>query len=428
MISIEKLYDIFLQSRGISIDTRSISANCFFFCLSGERFDGNTFAKEALDKGAKYVVIDNPKYKINNACIYVNNTLKTLQQLAHFHRNKLKIPVIGITGTNGKTTTKELIHAVLSAKYKVCATQGNLNNHIGVPLTLLAIDPKNTQIAVVEMGANHIGEIKELCQIADPNHGIITNIGKAHLEGFGSIEGIIETKSALYQHITEKRGLLFVHSEDKRLMQLSKGIKKIIYGKTGNYKGFCFGDGLLLKLHLPDYDVDIQTQLIGEYNFSNVMAAVAVGSHFAVSKENIKLALEGYVPNNNRSQVIKNDDKTIIIDAYNANPSSMKLAIENMAGMNVENKILLLGDMAELGEESVKEHQQIVDIICTSSFDYVYLLGNEFAQTNAPASWLYQDYEHLKNVLEKSLPSKATILLKGSRSMGMERFLEVIRN
>ena len=429
--------------------------NCLFFCLSGDRFDGNTFAKEALDKGAKYVVIDNPAYKVNDSCICVPNTLQALQELAVYHRNSLTIPIIGITGTNGKTTTKELVSAVLAEKYKVASTKGNLNNHIGVPLTILSIQP-GTDIAVVEMGANHIGEIAFLCEMAKPNYGIITNIGKAHLEGFGSIENIIETKTALYKSVNKQNGLLFVNADDELLIKHSKfhhlphycgldsqspannafnaeipaaGMTGIFtYGEKGACKGICLDDDWLLKVHLPDYNIDIQTQLTGGYNFPNVMVAVAVGLYFHVSIEKVKLALTNYVPSNNRSQLIQKGNKIIIIDAYNANPSSMKLAIENIAKMNVENKILLLGNMSELGKESLTEHQRIVDLIRTFSFDYVYLFGDEFAKTNAETSWLYQNYEQLENVLKNELPNKAMILIKGSRSMKMERFFYSITN
>lgn len=425
-MKVDKLYSFFLQSSGVSTDTRCLAQGNMFFCLKGENFNGNTFAAQALEKGASFVIVDEPEYQLNERCILVGNSLSTLQKLAYFHRNKLNIPIIGITGTNGKTTTKELIYTVLSEKYRVIATQGNLNNHIGVPLTLLEIDENNTQVAIIEMGANHVGEIAELCQIANPNLGIITNIGKAHLEGFGSVEGITQTKIALYQHVASVDGLLFVYSEDKLLIKLSKNIETVTYGKSGLYKGIPLDDNLLLKLYLPDYETDIQTQLTGNYNFPNAMAAIAVGLSFGVPIENIKSALEAYIPDNNRSQLIKKGDRTIIVDAYNANPSSMELAIRNLAKLQLPVKTLLLGDMAELGENGTAEHQQIVDLIRSFSFDYVYLIGNEFAKTNADSSWIYTDAEQLKKSLEKTLPNNATILMKGSRSMKIERFLEVM--
>lgn len=425
--AVTALYNLFLQSSGVCIDSRNLEHENMFFCLKGEHFNGNTFAAQAVEKGASFVIVDEPEYQLNDRCILVDNALFALQELARFHRSKLDIPVIGITGTNGKTTTKELVHTVLSEKYKVVATKGNLNNHIGVPLTLLKIDKNSTQIAIIEMGANHVGEIKELCQIADPNNGIITNIGKAHLEGFGSVEGIIQTKSALYEHVAEKGGLLFVCSDDKLLMKLSKSSDRVTYGKTGVYSGILLENDLQLKLHLPCENVDIQTKLIGAYNFANVMSAIAVGLSFRVPIENIKSALEAYTPDNNRSQLLKSGSRTIIVDAYNANPSSMEQAIGNLAKLNYPHKALLLGDMAELGENSASEHQHVVDLIRSFSFDYVYLLGSEFAKTNADASWVYTDANQLKASLQKGLPCDATVLIKGSRLMKMEQFLEDIR-
>ena len=421
---VSRLYDSFLQSNGVSIDTRSISEGDMFFCMKGENFNGNTFAAEALKKGASFVVVDEAEYKVNERCILVENTLSALQVLANFHRNKFAIPVIGITGTNGKTTTKELVHAVLSEKYSVIATHGNLNNHIGVPLTLLSIK-SDTDIAIVEMGANHVGEIRELCVIADPNYGIITNIGKAHLEGFGSVENIIQTKSALYEYVNLSNGLLFVNADDDLLMDLSKKYKRLTYGKKGVCKGILDENNLQMTFQIPHYPRTIRTQLTGSYNFYNALAAAAVGECFKVPIDKIAHALSSYTPANNRSQIIKKGKRTLISDAYNANPSSMKLAIENIAGMNVENKVLLLGDMAELGEASAAEHQSIVDLICTFSFNSVYLFGDEFAKTNADISWIYTDYEQLKTALKNTLPDNATILIKGSRSVKMERFLEI---
>jgi UDP-N-acetylmuramoyl-tripeptide--D-alanyl-D-alanine ligase len=427
MIPVNEVYNIFLQSNGVNTDTKTVMRGNIFFALRGERFNGNTFAEEALEKGAAFAVIDEPEYKIDERCLLVDNVLSTLQQLAHHHRNKLNIPLIGVTGTNGKTTTKELINQVLSTKYKVYATEGNLNNHIGVPLTLLNINRKDAQIAIVEMGANHVGEINELCQIAEPNYGMITNIGKAHLEGFGSINRIIETKSALFQFVKAIHGTVFVNSDDKLLMDISSAIKRITYGQFGDCKGICKEDDhLLIKLVLPDYALEIQTQLVGDYNFYNVMGAIAVGLYFSVPIEDIKFALERYIPTNNRSQLIKKKDKTIIIDAYNANPSSMETAICNFAKIQAFSKSILLGDMFELGESSVKEHQHIVDLIRKHSFDNVYLLGEAFAKTNADTSWLYTDYELLSIALKKTLPPNTTLLIKGSRAMQMEQFLNIM--
>jgi UDP-N-acetylmuramoyl-tripeptide--D-alanyl-D-alanine ligase len=423
---VHEVYNIFLQSSGVSLDTKTLVCGNIFFGLKGEHFNGNTFAREALEKGAAFAVIDDPEYKIDERCLLVDNVLSTLQQLAHHHRKQLNIPVIGITGTNGKTTTKELINHVLSAKYKVYATKGNLNNHIGVPLTLLNIKAEDAQIAIVEMGANHVGEIKELCQIAEPNYGMITNIGKAHLEGFGSINRIIKTKSALYQSVKAIQGILFVNSDDELLMELSSNIKRITYGQLGDCKGVCKEGHLLLELVFPDYSTEIQTQLVGDYNFHNVMGAIAVGLHFSVPIDDIKFALERYIPTNNRSQLIKKNNKTIIIDAYNANPSSMETAICNFAKIRASSKALLLGDMLELGKSSEKEHQYIVDLIRKQSFDHVYLLGEAFAKTNADSSWLFTNNEQLSIALKKTLSPNTMLLIKGSRAMKMEQFLNII--
>jgi UDP-N-acetylmuramoyl-tripeptide--D-alanyl-D-alanine ligase len=397
-----------------------------FFCLQGEHFDGNTFLREALDKGASFVITDNPDYRIDERCILVDDTLTTLQELAHYHRTQLFIPVIGITGTNGKTTTKELLYSVLSTKYKVYATKGNLNNHIGVPLTLLAIDATDAQMAIVEMGANHSGEIADLCRIALPTHGVITNIGKAHLEGFGSIEEIIQAKLALYRSVQKQEGILFVNADDTLLMRLSVGMNRITYGKAGDYQGICMDDDLWMKFSLPEYHIEIQTQLTGGYNFYNAMTALAIGFYFDVPVEQIQAALASYSPSNSRSQVITKGKRNIIIDAYNANPASMEVAIANLAKLRISSKAVLLGDMYELGEDSQQEHQYIVDLLRKHGFAPVYLMGTEFLKTDADASWLYTRYEDLEKSLQKTLPEEITILVKGSHAMRMERFLTVI--
>ena len=427
MISIDKLYNFFLKSTGICTDTRTVSKGNLFLCLRGNNFNGNKFAKEALEKGASFVIVDEKEYQLNDQCIIVEDTLRTLQKLAYFHRQKLNIPILGITGTNGKTTTKELVYAVLSERYSVYATKSNLNNHIGVPLTLLSIDPNDAEIAIVEMGANHTGEIKELCQIAQPDYGIITNIGRAHLEGFKTIDGVIQTKKALYDAVKEKGGTVFVNVDDELLMSLSEGINHITYGKRGDYRGELLPGNLYLTFNLPDYSMKIQTQLTGDYNFSNAMAAIAVGLHFNIPIENVKSALESYKPDNNRSQIIYKGNKTIIIDAYNANPSSMLAAIENLLRISTLHKAVLLGDMFELGTESLAEHQKIVDMLKNSEIKQVYLLGEIFSKTNADTFWKYTNYNCLANILKEQLPDEVTILIKGSRSMKMECFLDVIK-
>jgi UDP-N-acetylmuramoyl-tripeptide--D-alanyl-D-alanine ligase len=427
MVSIDKLYNLFLQSTGISTDTRTVSKGNLFFCLKGENFNGNRFAKEALEKEASFVIVDEKEYQFNDQCILVEDTLEILQKLAYFHRQKLSIPILGITGTNGKTTTKELVYAVLSERYNVYATKGNLNNHIGVPLTLLSIDSNNAEIAIVEMGANHPGEIEELCQIAQPDYGIITNIGKAHLEGFKTIDGVIQTKKALYDAIKERDGTVFVNADDELLMSLSKDMNRITYVRNGDYKGELLSGNLYVTFNISDYSINVQTRLTGDYNFSNAMAAVAVGLHFDIPIENIKLALESYAPDNNRSQIVQRENKTIIIDAYNANPSSMQAAIENLKQISSPYKAVLLGDMFELGNDSLAEHQKIVDMLKNSDIKQVYLLGEAFSKTDADTSWKYTDYDFLANILKQQLPDSVTILIKGSRSMKMERFLDILK-
>ncbi len=425
--NIEQIYQLYLQASGISTDTRKIKEKSIFFALKGENFDGNKFAKDALNEGAKYAVIDDISVaNDDNRFILVENVLQTLQDLAAYHRQKLHIPIIGITGTNGKTTTKELVNAVLSTQYRVVATQGNLNNHIGVPLTLLEIDHKHTQIAIVEMGANHIGEIAFLCQIAQPTHGLITNIGTAHLEGFGSQNGIIETKKALYEAVKHVDGTLFVNADDDLLLQLAGNAKQLTYGKQGVVKGICNEKKMYMTFRLPEFNKTISTQLTGAYNFPNAMAAVAVGLHFGIDIEDIVYALISYKPTNSRSQVEEIHGHTIIVDAYNANPSSMKEAILNMSKLKSEHKILILGSMKELGTESRKEHEKIIKLIEQQDFEQVYLLGKEYGQTTNPKILSSDSFEEMVTAIQKNIPSNSTILLKGSRSMKMERFLEIL--
>lgn len=429
MMLISDLYSVYKEYPNVSTDTRNLKENTFFFCLKGERFNGNTFSAEALEKGAAYVVVDEPQYRVDDRCILVDNVLETLQQLAMYHRSQLKIPVIGITGTNGKTTTKELVTAVLSKKYRVVATQGNLNNHIGVPLTLLSIRP-DTEIAVVEMGANHPHEIAGLCQISQPDFGLITNIGKAHLEGFGDVETIVSTKTALYESVRGKKGCLFVNADDALLMQHSELSDRITYGTAefADVRGqlipsamqMCFSD-------LTDNKI-VQTKLVGNYNFPNAMAALAIGKHFDVNPDDCRIALESYEPGNGRSQIIQKGNLQIVLDAYNANPTSMSLAIRNMAQISAKCKILVLGDMRELGQFSLQEHQRIVDLIRDLHFEHTFLLGEEFSKTNAPDDWKFPTLNELQIALNKLLSQSvsATLLIKGSRGMKMEQILEFI--
>lgn len=457
-MELENLYALYRQYPCVCTDTRQIRKDALFFCLKGENFDGNTFAAEALEQGAAYVVVDNPQYVLNERCLLVEDVLHTLQQLAHFHRRQLSVPIIGVTGTNGKTTTKELLTAVLSRKYRVTSTQGNLNNHIGVPLTLLSIRP-DTEIAVVEMGANHPGEIATLCQWVEPDFGLITNIGKAHLEGFGTYEEIIRTKTALYRSVASRRGMLFVHADDSLLMRQAENLASIpdlpsllpwyldhgfgpdwqagkrnialyTYGSSeeANCQGCLHVDGLYLSFDLQagESSLKVDTRLVGQYNFDNAMAACAVGRFFKVDDTDIMAALQAYTPSNSRSQILEKANVRIVMDAYNANPSSMEQALHNFARVVSERKILVLGDMRELGVNSVTEHQKIVEWIEDAHFMEVFLLGEEFAKTTAPESWKFKDMESLKQALRVNLDERPVLLLvKGSRGMRMERVLEI---
>jgi UDP-N-acetylmuramoyl-tripeptide--D-alanyl-D-alanine ligase len=397
-----------------------------FFALKGANFNANTFAKEAISKGAAVAVIDEEEY-YTDGCILVKDVLTTLQQLANNHRRQFKIPVIGITGSNGKTTTKELTATVLSKKFNTLFTQGNLNNHIGVPITLLQLR-KEHQMAIIEMGANHQGEIAQLCTIAEPGYGIITNIGRAHLEGFGGPEGVIKAKSEMYHHIKAHKGKLFVNADDELLMRLSEGIDRITYGTQPGVdcEGIDDKESFLAKGIILDdgIEVEVQSHLAGHYNFYNIMVAACVGFHFGLTVSQIKQAIEGYVPSNNRSQIVKKGDNTIWVDAYNANPSSMRSAVENFADMTGTGKVLILGDMFELGEDSHNEHQTLAELIDNKKvWDAVYLVGKEFGKTTSRAQ-RFENTDAVINWLQTHPLKTKTILLKGSRGMAMERVLE----
>lgn len=429
-MSIQDIYNLYLQCGSVCTDTRQLKAGTMFFCLKGENFNGNKFAQDAISKGARYVVIDEPEYAIEGKTILTDNVLETLQVLAQHHRKQLHIPVIGVTGTNGKTTTKELLYAVLSRKYKVVATQGNLNNHIGVPLTLLGINAHDTQLAIVEMGANHRGEIAQLCEISRPNYGVITNIGKAHIEGFGSVEGIIETKRALYDYVIKVNGMLFVNHSDDLLMQLAQECTCLTYGnsKEADVMGVCNTKKMYMTFKLPQFNRTISTQLTGSYNFNNAMAAVAAGLHFGVDIEDIVYALISYQPTNNRSQVESIGNYTVIVDAYNANPSSMYAAITNMSGLKADNKVVILGAMRELGAESEAEHEKVVRMVKDNAIDQAYFFGDEYVKTSADPKDVYTDFDVMAQSIKQTLKPYSTILLKGSRSMKMERVLEVLKH
>jgi len=389
LIMIEELYKIYQQYPSVQTDTRKLKTGDIFFALKGPNFNGNSFAKQAIDSGAAYVIIDEKEYEIPEKTFLVPDVLLALQELALHHRKQFNIPFIAITGTNGKTTTKELIHAVLSSTFKTYTTEGNFNNHIGIPLTILKIKP-DAEMAVIEMGANHLKEIAGYCQIALPTHGLITNCGKAHLEGFGSEEGVRKGKGELFDHLrTLTHGFAFVMWDYNYLQEMSKGISGIIkYGTKDNDHviGKIIPDENFLKVQITqglDNGI-ISTQLVGEYNLPNVLAAVTVGKFFEVPEDKIRSAIENYTPSNSRSQLIEKDSNKIILDAYNANPSSMKLAIENFAKKNSENKILMLGAMAELGKESLQEHQQIVELIKKYAWKKVVLVGGDFLKLSHP--------------------------------------------
>lgn len=421
---IETLYSAYRKSYHVTTDSRQITPGCIFFAFKGETFDGNAFAPKALEQGAAYCVLSDPQYRGDDRCLVVDDVLLVLQQLARRHRAELQIPFVGITGTNGKTTTKELVSAVLSKRYRTHATQGNHNNHLGVPLTLLEIGP-DVQVAVVEMGANHPGEIEFLCTISDPDCGLITNCGKAHLEGFGSFEGVVATKTELYRHIAHKGGLLFVNADSDLLVRESEKLGSVALKTYGQAEGtMCRGSYvgsdpyMRFYFEVGDNVYTVQTRLLGGYNFDNAMAAVCVGLHFGVDPFDIKEAIEAYEPTNKRSQYRKSDRNALILDCYNANPSSMKVAVENFAALKADRKVVMLGGMKELGADSVLEHRRVVDMVEASGFDSIVLVGAEFEGMSPSALW-FADSDQARAYFESHPLSGATILLKGSNGSRM---------
>lgn len=422
-MTLSELYQHFQNFPVVCTDTRKIVENCLFFALKGENFNGNAYASEALEKGAALAIIDEREFEIKNKTILVDDVLETLQKLATYHRNASQAKVIALTGSNGKTTTKELIRSVLTKKYRTIATVGNLNNHIGVPLTLLSIKPE-TEIAIIEMGANHQKEIEFLCSLALPDYGYITNFGKAHLEGFGGVEGVIKGKSELYDFLTENGKSIFMNADDPiQNQKLGSFIKKYGFSQKDPqfYKIEFLGADPFVKIGFENKVV--HTQLIGKYNFTNCCAAILMGKYFNVEPQEIKEALEDYVPENNRSQIIEKNGHRIILDAYNANPTSMTAALENFKAMHAERKIVILGDMFELGELAKEEHQNISDLASTLDFDTIILVGENFfaAETKNPK---FTDFDDLKNHLKESDFPKSSILIKGSRGMALERVLD----
>ena len=451
-MEMKELYELFLQHPTITTDSRDVPEGSMFFALKGDTFDGNAYATAALEKGAAYAVIDEKEYakESNDRLILVEDVLTTLQQLAKYHRVHLGTPIIGITGTNGKTTTKELISAVLKKKYNVLYTQGNFNNHIGVPKTLLQLT-KEHDIAVIEMGANHPGEIKTLVEIVLPDFGIITNVGKAHLLGFGSFEGVIRTKGELYDFLRTIQGTVFINNDNPHLLGISNGLKLVKYGQKD-------AKGLLVKGELVECNPflkfewqtsstltpqlstvncqlstvncqlsTVQTRLIGSYNLDNALAAACIGTFFNVPATDISAALEEYTPSNNRSQLTITQDNKLVVDAYNANPTSMRAALDNFRLIKAEHKMCILGQMGELGDVSEEEHQKVIDLLGDCGFEKVWLVGENFAKTAHPAHYrLFANVEEVKAAIATEKPQGYLILIKGSNSNKLVQTVELL--
>ena len=437
-MEMKELYELFLQHPTITTDSRDVPEGSMFFALKGDTFDGNAYAISALEKGAAYAVIDEKEYakESNDRLILVEDVLITLQQLAKYHRVHLGTPIIGITGTNGKTTTKELISAVLKKKYNVLYTQGNFNNHIGVPKTLLQLT-KEHDIAVIEMGANHPGEIKTLVEIVLPDFGIITNVGKAHLLGFGSFEGVIRTKGELYDFLRTIQGTAFINNDNPHLLGISDGLKLVKYGQKDAkdllVKGELVECNPFLKFEwqtsstLTPQLSTVQTRLIGSYNLDNALAAACIGTFFNVPATDISAALEEYTPSNNRSQLTITQDNKLVVDAYNANPTSMRAALDNFRLIKAEHKMCILGQMGELGDVSEEEHQKVIDLLGDCGFEKVWLVGENFAKTAHPAHYrFFANVEEVKAAIATEKPQGYLILIKGSNSNKLVQTVELL--
>jgi len=449
MTTTEELYRLFLQHPVICTDTRKIAADCLFFALKGGNFDANTFAQQAIEQGASYAIIDNPAYKKGDQYLLVDDVLPALQGLARHHRRQLMIPVVGLTGTNGKTTTKELINAVLSQQFNTYATQGNLNNHIGVPLSILSINSSH-EAAVIEMGANHQKEIELLCSISQPSHGMITNVGKAHLEGFGGVEGVKKGKGELYDFLAPhppRGGVAFVNCDDTVLMDMAsaRGLNPVVYYGESDPSSLVFGkiieNSPLLTLEWMDKRAKkshvVQTQLTGEYNLPNILAAICIGLYFDIDPQKINAGISGYQPKNNRSQVVKTATNILICDYYNANPSSMAVAIENLGKLTADHKVLVLGDMFEMGDEAAAELEAIVRKALETNVDERFFIGTEFLRSRKsdpdsyrdgnqkPAAVFYTSVEEAMDAFKTNPIRNSTVLIKGSRGMALERLAEL---
>lgn len=428
-MTLSELYERFIHHPMVTTDSRNCPAGSIFFALKGEKFDGNRFVRQALEAGCSYAVIDNPDCYVDERTLPVDNVLVTLQQLAHRHRKMIGCPVIAITGTNGKTTTKELLAAVLSTRYNILYTEGNLNNHIGVPLTLLRLTHDH-EIAIIEMGASHPGDIKELVDIAQPDYGLITNVGQAHLEGFGSFENIVKTKGELYDYIRHINGTIFIDEDNPVLMEKAHGISSVTYGTTDH--AFAWGKTvachpyLTLEWRQQGKLHTVETHLAGSYNLKNVLAAVAVGRYFKIPAERISRAIAAYEPTNNRSQLKQTEHNTLIVDAYNANPTSMREALKNFSALPETPKAVILGDMFELGAESERLHGEIVRLLKESEYDRVFLCGSHFQQTAGRMFTTFPTTDALLEALRKEPLKGYTILIKGSHSMRLEQTIGLL--
>ncbi|NME71289.1 UDP-N-acetylmuramoyl-tripeptide--D-alanyl-D-alanine ligase [Flammeovirga aprica] len=426
-MNIEKLYTIYLEHSTITTDSRNVPEGSLFFALKGGNFDGNKYAKSALEKGAAFSIVDDKEVAISDQYIVVDDVLTTLQELAKYHRQQFDIPVIAVTGSNGKTTTKEILLKICSTTFKTHATKGNFNNHIGVPLTLLSM-PLNTEVALIEMGDNHVGEVAELCTIAFPNQGFVTNIGKDHIEGFGSFEQNVRAKSEVFDYLIKNEGLIYINSKDPILYNMSKRMKSpVYYGQEYDYANLEFIEVNPFIVYQDRQENRIETQLFGAYNFENILTAFCVGKKLGVTVENMNKAISSYKPTNNRSEILKTEKNTLILDAYNANPSSVEVALENLDKIESSiPKAFVLGDMFELGEISKEEHQNIVDQALKLNFDINIFIGERFFEHQNDQAKFFKTKEEALEVIKNESINNHLILIKGSRSMGLEVIKEIL--